>query len=413
MTVDAVEDRSLLGAIGLFRSAGPALGDVVVLDLGYNDASDPAVFRGRVDDAMTALAGVPRVIWLNQHDWGPGRAGMNAELAAAASRYPNLDVVDWNAEVAAHPEYVYADAIHLTPAGQPAMAAVVRDHFDRYVASLTPTTTAAPTSRSTADLRGVDRDRASFAARGGSSDGRVVTATSTTAPWPLVAVVVLLVVGGALSLLGRRQRRPSSSARSASGSVTGSRQAKCSHTYGGGLAVDGRAVGEERREVGADARRGDDPHRGREHAGCARTSTSASRAGARRRRRWRPRAAGGRQRSSASSRNANAVGCSPSTGARRASHRSARSAPCGVAGERGEAEEAVGGEGVLRRRGVVLEVLGAHDERLGVGAGGEEAAAFVVGEERRRDRRRRSGPRPSHATSSSSASVSSASSSAA
>src|SRR6476619_652284 len=44
ITVDAVEDRSLLGAIGLFRSAGPALGDVVVLDLGYNDSSDPAVF---------------------------------------------------------------------------------------------------------------------------------------------------------------------------------------------------------------------------------------------------------------------------------------------------------------------------------------------------------------------------------
>ncbi len=162
VTVDAVEDRSLLGAIGLFRSAGPALGDVVVLDLGYNDSSDPAVFRGRVDDAMTALAGVRRVIWLNQHDWGPGRAGMNAELTAAASRYANLDVVDWNAEVAAHPDYVYADAIHLTATGQPAMAAAVRDHFDRYVASLTPTTTPAP---STAP---VDIGRACAARRVGS-----------------------------------------------------------------------------------------------------------------------------------------------------------------------------------------------------------------------------------------------------
>ncbi len=40
ITVDAVEDRSLLGAITLFQNAGPALGDVVVLDLGYNDAAD-------------------------------------------------------------------------------------------------------------------------------------------------------------------------------------------------------------------------------------------------------------------------------------------------------------------------------------------------------------------------------------
>ena len=103
VTVDAIEDRSLLGAIGMFQSAGPALGDVVVLDLGYNDSSDPTVFRERIDGAMAALAGVKHVIWLNQHEFRPDRAGMNAELNAAASRYANLEVVDWNAEVVAHP----------------------------------------------------------------------------------------------------------------------------------------------------------------------------------------------------------------------------------------------------------------------------------------------------------------------
>jgi hypothetical protein len=233
VTVDAVEDRSLLGAIGLFRSAGPALGDVVVLDLGYNDSSDPAVFRGRVDDAMTALAGVRRVIWLNQHDWGPGRAGMNAELTAAASRYANLDVVDWNAEVAAHPDYVYADAIHLTPTGQPAMAAAVRDHFDRYVASLTPTTTATPrtapaTSVAPAPDAASGATRVTDASDSGGLDDRALA---------LVAVSALLLVGGVLTMFGRShrgrrrdQRRASSSARSPAASVTGSRQAKRSHT---------------------------------------------------------------------------------------------------------------------------------------------------------------------------------------
>ncbi len=153
VTVDAVENRSLLGAITLLQNAGPALGDVVVLDLGYNDAADPTVFRGRIDGAMAALTGVKRVLWLNQHDWGPGRAGMNAELTAAAARYPNLEIIDWNAEVTAHPDEVYADAIHLTPSGQQAMAALVRQHYDSYVTSLTPTTTTTstppPTTRPT------------------------------------------------------------------------------------------------------------------------------------------------------------------------------------------------------------------------------------------------------------------------
>jgi hypothetical protein len=228
-TVDAVEDRSLLGAIGLFRSAGPALGDVVVLDLGYNDASDPTVFGGRIDDAMAALAGVKRVIWLNQHEWGPGRARMNAVLAAAGSRYPNLDVVDWNAEVSAHPDEVYADSIHLTPSGQLAMAALVREEFDRYVASVTPATSSPTTDAEPTSAGSVSRShsatRASSleSASGGALDDRALA---------LVAVVGLLLVGGVLSLVGRGggQRRASSSARSASGSVTGSRQANRSQT---------------------------------------------------------------------------------------------------------------------------------------------------------------------------------------
>ncbi len=87
-------------------------------------------------------------------------------------------------------------------------------------------------------------------------------------------------------------------------------------------------------------------------------------------------------RSSASSRNANAVGCSPSTGASVAHPAFRPGCGGGVAGERGEAEQAVGRERVLRRRRVVLVVLRPHDQRLGVGAGREEPAAVVVGEQR-------------------------------
>jgi hypothetical protein len=238
VTVDAVEDRSLLGAIGLFRSAGPALGDVVVLDLGYNDAADPIVFRGRLDDAMGALAGVKRVLWLNQHDWAPGRSAMNDELSAAASRYPNLDVVDWNAEVAAHPDDVYADAIHLTPAGQAAMATLVRQHFDQYVASLTPTTTVATTTAPATTVAASTPARSAARAPAADADGGVDTGTGFVVLVAAVAAVVAAV--GVLAVTARRrsrrraarraQRRVASSAASASGSVTGSRQVNRSQT---------------------------------------------------------------------------------------------------------------------------------------------------------------------------------------
>jgi hypothetical protein len=197
-TVDAVEDRSLLGTIGLFQNSGLALGDVVVLDLGYNDAADAAVFRSRVDGAMSALSGVKRVIWLNQHDWGPGRAGMNAELTAAAARYPNLEVVDWNAEVAAHPEYVYADAIHLTPAGQTAMAALVRKQFDHRGASTTTTiapSTAAPTTTTVAPA-------ASTTVPASSSDDSGLGGREIAL---IVAAVVAVALGAVLVVSARRR----------------------------------------------------------------------------------------------------------------------------------------------------------------------------------------------------------------
>src|SRR5262245_38045392 len=80
VTVDARQNLSLLGAIPTISDARPAIGDVVVLDLGYNDISDPAVWRDRVDQTMAILNGVPRVIWLSQSLYADGRAGMNAEL---------------------------------------------------------------------------------------------------------------------------------------------------------------------------------------------------------------------------------------------------------------------------------------------------------------------------------------------
>ena len=200
VTVDAIEDRSLLGAIGMFQSAGPALGDVVVLDLGYNDSSDPTVFRERIDGAMAALASVKHVIWLNQHEFRPDRAGMNAELDAAASRYANLEVVDWNAEVAAHPEDVYGDAIHLTPAGQAAMAVLVRQRFDRFVTSLTPTTTVAPTTTTL----GVSTHRppSQQAVRGGAADDSGIDRETVVVIAAGIVALALVVV----TVVARRRR---------------------------------------------------------------------------------------------------------------------------------------------------------------------------------------------------------------
>jgi len=198
VTVDAQQDRSLLGTITTLQNLHAGPGDVVVLDLGYNDMADASVFRGRIDGAMRALAGAGRVIWLNQHEFGPGRDGMNAELVAATTRYPNLDVADWNAQVVAHPEFVYGDGIHLTPPGQVAMATLVRQRYDQYLDSLKPTTTTSTTTTTTPPpVRSLAARPAAAAAPDHAGTPLLVA----------VAAGAIVVLGIAVALVVRRRQR--------------------------------------------------------------------------------------------------------------------------------------------------------------------------------------------------------------
>ena len=154
VSVDAHENLSLLGGAG--HAAGGASRRSATSSCstsGTTTGPIPASWQGRVDQAMAILAGVPKVIWLGQSNWRSGRAEMNAQLAAAAQQYPNLEFVDWSAIVAAHPDAVYGDGVHLTPVGQAAMADAVRQRVDAFVAARVaatsttlPPTTVAPTT---------------------------------------------------------------------------------------------------------------------------------------------------------------------------------------------------------------------------------------------------------------------------
>ncbi len=133
---DAAENLSLLGATGQLAAARALAPDVVVTDLGYNDGTDAVEFARRIDAAMAALVGVPKVMWLTQHVFENGRAEMNAQLGAAVARHPSIEVVDWNAVASAQPALLAGDNVHLTPAGADAMAALVLQHLRAYDAAL-------------------------------------------------------------------------------------------------------------------------------------------------------------------------------------------------------------------------------------------------------------------------------------
>jgi hypothetical protein len=104
---------------------GTQLGPVVVVAVGYNDYE--ANYAKNIDDAMAAFrrAGVQHVLWVTLLEERQSWAEMNDMIAAAARKYPEITVVDWNAVARQQPEWMQPDGVHLTAAGAEGMAATI------------------------------------------------------------------------------------------------------------------------------------------------------------------------------------------------------------------------------------------------------------------------------------------------
>jgi lysophospholipase L1-like esterase len=121
-TVDATVSRQMSEGAAAVAAHAP-YPDTVVVHLGSNGTVDPA----DVDAVARELQGVPRVVLATvQLNGGRSWEGQaNAEIAAAAGRYPNVGLADWKAASDGHPEYFGSDGIHLTTGGAQAYAATL------------------------------------------------------------------------------------------------------------------------------------------------------------------------------------------------------------------------------------------------------------------------------------------------
>ena len=123
---------------------------------------------------------------------------MNLQLVAATARWPNLVIADWSGRATPNPGLVYGDGLHLTPAGQAAMAELVAEQvaaFAQQVAPSTSTSTTAAPPVTSRPHRSASRHR--HAGRDPSDDWVWVAVGAAG-----VAVVILV-----LATRPRRRRR--------------------------------------------------------------------------------------------------------------------------------------------------------------------------------------------------------------
>jgi peptidoglycan/LPS O-acetylase OafA/YrhL len=121
--VDAVEGRQaylVLNDIVTQHQQGQ-LGDVVVIHTGNNGVINPS----QLSSVLVLLADRAKVIVLTDkvpRDW---EAPNNATITNVCGQFGYVTLIDWNSISSTHPDWFYADGLHLRPSGASAYAQLI------------------------------------------------------------------------------------------------------------------------------------------------------------------------------------------------------------------------------------------------------------------------------------------------
>ena len=117
-------------ALQAVESYGRALGDVLIVDVGYNERAGG--YRQGIDRVMrAALAqGAKGVVWVTLRETRASYHATNVAIRGAALSWRPLQVADWNAHSRGR-AWFRPDGLHLTAAGADALAAFLRPYVLR------------------------------------------------------------------------------------------------------------------------------------------------------------------------------------------------------------------------------------------------------------------------------------------
>lgn len=117
--IDAVVGRGTASAIAEAAAQGATRPDVVVVELGTNDA-DPKAFRKNAVTILDSLRRVPLVVWQTVHGPLDNIPGVNTRIRGTVPRYPNTLIADWDAFV--DDGQLSSDGVHPAPGQEDLMA---------------------------------------------------------------------------------------------------------------------------------------------------------------------------------------------------------------------------------------------------------------------------------------------------
>ena len=121
-------------ALQSVQSLGRALGDVLIVDVGYNESASG--YREGIDRVMRAARaqGASGVVWVLLRETRDIYRQTNTVIRAAQKRWPQLLVADWNAYSRGKP-WFSSDGLHMSVTGADALASFLRPYVLRAAAA--------------------------------------------------------------------------------------------------------------------------------------------------------------------------------------------------------------------------------------------------------------------------------------
>ncbi|MGZ5298313.1 MAG: hypothetical protein ACXWDU_01410 [Actinomycetota bacterium] len=119
---DAVIGRGTNSALAVAAAQAAVRPDVVVIELGTNDA-DPVAFRENGAAMLDALTHVPLVVWQTAHGPLENIPGVNIHIHGLVSQHPNAVVAAWDTFVS--DDELSSDGVHPAPGHEDLMAALI------------------------------------------------------------------------------------------------------------------------------------------------------------------------------------------------------------------------------------------------------------------------------------------------
>jgi hypothetical protein len=120
-------------ALQAVQAYGHSLGKVLIVKVGYNEAS--AGYAKGIDEIMRAARadGATGVVWVTLREQSSIYHATNVQIRKAAKRWPQLVVADWNAYSTGKP-WFGPDGLHLSTRGATALATFLRPYVFRAAA---------------------------------------------------------------------------------------------------------------------------------------------------------------------------------------------------------------------------------------------------------------------------------------